>query len=142
MTEFRIREAARLLGVSDDTVRRWVNDGKLTTGTDASGVQVVDGRSLAEHAKRLAAGTDHSGSGGNSGGGDTEPVRRSARNTFTGIVTKVDVDGVMAVVEMHSGPHRLVSIMTREAVEELELEIGSRATALVKATHVVVETPR
>lgn len=125
------------MGVSDDTVRRWVNDGKLTTGTDASGVQVVDGRSLAEHAKRLAAGTDQS-----EGSGESEPVRRSARNTFTGIVTKVDVDGVMAVVEMHSGPHRLVSIMTREAVEELELEIGSRATALVKATHVIVETPR
>lgn len=118
------------MGVSDDTIRRWAADGRLRAGTDPAGVQMIDGVSLAELARTSAAGSQD------------EPVRRSARNQFAGIVTRVDVDSLMAVVEIHSGPHRLVSIMTAEAVEELNLRIGAPATALVKATQVIVETPR
>lgn len=131
MTHFRISEAAHLLGVSDDTVRRWVGEGILSVSADASGRQVVDGAQLAEQAKRLA---------GDSGDGDT--VRRSARNRFTGLVTKIEVDGLMAQVELQSGRHRVVSLMSAEAARELRLEIGSKATAVVKATMVVVETER
>ncbi|EYT52156.1 MerR family transcriptional regulator [Leucobacter sp. UCD-THU] len=131
MSHYRIREAARLIGVSDDTIRRWVTQGLLESSVDEAGVQVIEGASLAGRAKQLAPVT-----------GDDGPVLRSARNSFTGIVTRVDADGVVAVVEAQCGPHRLVSIMTREAVDELGLEVGSRATAIVKATNVIIETPR
>lgn len=131
MTHFRISEAAHLLGVSDDTVRRWVGDGTITSSLDAAGRQVVPGVELAEHATRLA---------GEAADGD--PVRRSARNRFTGLVTGVEIDGLMAQVEIQSGPHRVVSLMSAEAARELALEVGSKATAVVKATMVVVETER
>lgn len=131
MTRYRVREAAQLIGVSDDTIRRWVTQGLLDADTDEAGLQVIEGVSLAERAKQLAPEAD-----------DAEPVLRSARNRFTGIVTRVEADGVVAVVEAQCGPHRLVSIMTREAVEELGLDVGSRATAIVKATNVIIETPR
>lgn len=131
MTHFRISEAAHLLGVSDDTVRRWVADGILRTTPDAAGRQTVPGVDLAAQAKRLA-GED----------ADADPVRRSARNRFTGLVTGVEIDGLMAQVEIQSGPHRVVSLMSAEAARELELEVGSKATAVVKATMVVVETER
>ncbi|QZY52832.1 TOBE domain-containing protein [Leucobacter tenebrionis] len=131
MTRYRVREAAQLIGVSDDTIRRWVTQGLLDADTDEAGLQVIEGVSLAERAKQLAPETDDAG-----------PVLRSARNRFTGIVTRVEADGVVAVVEAQCGPHRLVSIMTREAVEELGLDVGSRATAIVKATNVIIETPR
>jgi molybdopterin-binding protein len=132
MTHFRIREAARLIGVSDDTVRRWANQGLLEAALDDAGVRVITGRSLAERAKELAR----------DDADDEAPVLRSARNRFTGIVTNVEVSGLVAVVELQCGPNRVVSLMTAEACEELGLEIGSRATAVVKATQVIVETTR
>ncbi|WP_449277012.1 TOBE domain-containing protein [Leucobacter sp. GX24907] len=131
MSQFRIREAAQLVGVSDDTVRRWVAEGLLDAGTDDAGVQVVTGRSLAERVKTLA--TDLS---------EDDPVIRSARNRFTGIVTRIDSEGLVAVVELQCGPNRIVSLMTSEALEDLGLEVGSRATAIIKATQVIVETAR
>lgn len=131
MTHFRISEAAHLLGVSDDTVRRWVGDGILPAVPDASGRQVVAGADLAAQAQRLAGEA-----------ADDDPVRRSARNRFTGLVTAVQIDGLMAQVELQSGPHRVVSLMSAEAARELALEVGSKATAVIKATMVVVETER
>lgn len=130
MTHFRIREAAQLIGVSDDTVRRWVTEGLLESSTDDAGVQVVTGHSLAERAKQLAPDQEDDG------------VRRSARNTFTGIVTRVEVEGLVAVVELQCGPNRVVSLMTAEAGGDLGLEVGSRATAVIKATQVIIEATR
>jgi molybdopterin-binding protein len=131
MTHFRISEAARLLGVSDDTVRRWVGDGILSSSRDDTGRQIIAGADLAAQATKLA---------GEAADGD--PVRRSARNRFTGLVTKVEIDGLMAQVELQSGPHRVVSLMSAEAARELALEVGSKATAVVKATMVIVETEK
>lgn len=128
MTYFRIREAAGLLGVSDDTVRRWASEGILTLSTDASGHQVVPGRELAERAQALADDPDP---------GDR--MLRSARNRFVGLVTAVRVDGLMAQIEVQSGPHRIVSLMSAEAARELGLEVGSKAVALTKATMVIIE---
>lgn len=130
VTLFRIREAADLLGVSDDTVRRWVEGGSLTAARDAAGRSVVDGAELAALAKSQAQTA-----------GDPTGVGRSARNSFVGLVTAVVTDKVMAQVEIQSGPHRVVSLMSSEAVRELDLRVGSLAVALVKATSVIVETP-
>ena len=130
MPQFRIAEAARLLGVSDDTVRRWVEAGTLPVQTDASNRKVVDGAALAEFARRNAnAAPDPSG------------VGRSARNRFVGLVTEVIADKVMAQVEMQCGPHRVVSLMSSEAARELGLAPGVLAVAVIKSTNVVVETP-
>ncbi len=129
MTQFRISEAAELVGVSDDTVRRWVADGILSVSLDASGRQVVDGAALAEHAVRLATTVP-----------DVGGIRRSARNRFTGLVTKVEIDGLMAQVELQCGPHRVVTLMSSEAARELDLGIGSKAVAVIKATMVILET--
>ncbi|NYD54695.1 TOBE domain-containing protein [Microbacterium pseudoresistens] len=131
MTHFRISEAANLLGVSDDTVRRWVHDDILTVSQDASGRQVVDGAELAAHAKTLASETS-----------DLGDVRRSARNRFVGLVTRVEIDGIMAQVELQCGPHRVVSLMSAEAARELRLDVGSKGVAVVKATMVILETER
>lgn len=125
-------EAAQLIGVSDDTIRRWAADGSLEASTDHAGVQVVSGRSLA------AKLTDRAPSAPE----DEDPIIRSARNRFTGLVTAVKVDGIMAQVELQCGPHRVVSTMTSEALEELGLEVGSRATATTKASMITVETRR
>ncbi|UNX55171.1 TOBE domain-containing protein [Georgenia sp. TF02-10] len=132
MPQYRIREAGRLLGVSDDTVRRWVDEGTLESTTDGSGRKVVDGADLAAHAQRLAARAAAPAADG---------VGRSARNRFTGLVTRVVTDTVMAQVELQCGPYRVVSLMSSEAAAELGLEPGSLATAVVKATNVIVETP-
>ncbi len=133
MPHYRISEAAELLGVSDDTVRRWVDDGQLKAVPDPVGRKVVDGAALARHAQALAA---RSATQGRDDG-----VGRSARNRFTGLVTRVVADGVMAQVELQCGPYRVVSLMSSEAATELGLEPGSLATAVVKATNVIVETP-
>lgn len=131
MPHYRISEAAALLGVSDDTVRRWVDDGLLPVTADDAGRKVVDGADLArraqEHAARPAT-VDDPGS--------------SARNRFVGLVTRVVRDGVMAQVDLQCGPFRMVSLMSAEAVDDLRLEPGSPATAVVKATTVIVESPR
>jgi molybdopterin-binding protein len=131
VTTFRVREAAELLGVSDDTVRRWIDAGRLTSTTDSGGRNVVAGAELATFAQTLAA--DHPAPG---------PVRsESARNRFVGLVTRVVRDTVMAQVEIQAGPHRVVSLMSREAADELQLEPGVLAIAAVKSTNVVVELP-
>lgn len=130
MPHFRFSEAARLLGVSDDTVRRWVKAGQLTAVRDQAGRGGVDGAELAAFAKRHAE-DPHDPSG----------VGRSARNRFVGLVTDVVTDKVMAKVELQCGMHRLTSLMSSDAVEELGLRPGVLAVAVVKATHVVVETP-
>lgn len=131
MSHFRISEAASLLGVSDDTVRRWVSDGVLRVDRDTAGRQVVPGADLAEHAKALSAAT-----------ADVGNVHRSARNRFTGLVTKVEIDGLMAQVELQCGPHRVVSLMSAEAAREMKLEVGSKSVAVVKATMVMLETDK
>ena len=130
MTVFRIREAADLLGVSDDTVRRWIDNGSLAVDKDSSGRKVVDGRDLAAFAR------SNSGPSPYLLGSDS-----SARNRFVGIVTDVTSDKVMSQVEMQCGPFRVVSLMSTEAVRDLGLEPGSVAVAVVKSTTVVVETP-
>src|SRR3954466_7764196 len=128
---FRMREAADLLGVSDDTLRRWADSGRLATASDAQGRRTVEGAELARLVGQLAVVPDH-----------RRPVaRESARNRFRGIVTNVVRDTVMAQVEIQAGPHRVVSLMSREAADELQLEPGVLAVASVKATNVVVEIP-
>ncbi|SDR19942.1 molybdenum-pterin binding domain-containing protein [Arthrobacter crystallopoietes] len=130
VTQIRVAEAARFLGVSDDTVRRWIDAGTLTGQRDAAGRTVVAGTELAALAKEHAAlPPDQSAAGS------------SARNRFVGLVTSVVMDTVMAQVELQCGPHRVVSLMSAEAVRELGLEPGSVATAVVKATNVIVQTP-
>ena len=133
MSEFRIRQAATLLGVSDDTVRRWIEGGRLPSTTDASGRLVVDGEALAAFARTLAESAPRAGG--------ERVVAESARNRFTGLVTRVIRDTVMAQVEIQAGPFRVVSLMSREAADDLGLEAGVLAVASVKSTNVVVEKP-
>ncbi|MCM3504110.1 TOBE domain-containing protein [Curtobacterium sp. ODYSSEY 48 V2] len=130
MTTLRIRDAARYLGVSDDTVRRLVDAGTLPRSEDPSGRTVVEGRDLAAYVRGRDGGLD-----------DPSGVRSSARNRFVGIVTDLVVEGVVAQVELQAGPNRVVSLMTAEAVRDLGLEVGSVAVASVKATMVTVEVP-
>jgi len=131
---YKLREAAAFLGVSDDTVRRWVDAGRISTLRDGSGRSVVDGAELAKLAEELAAAAPRP---------EAQPVMlESARNRFTGLVTRVVRDAVMAQVESQAGPHRLVSLISREAADELALEPGVTAIAAVKSTNVVVEIPK
>jgi molybdopterin-binding protein len=133
VSTFRIRQAAELLGVSDDTLRRWADSGRIPTTADSSGRQVIDGAALARLAEELAAASERP---------EARPVvSESARNRFLGLVTRVLRDTVMAQVEIQAGPHRVVSLMSREAADELGLEPGVLAIAAVKSTNVVVELP-
>ena len=130
MTQIRIGDAARFLAVSDDTVRRWIDGGILGSTKDSAGRAVVEALELARLAQRNAVLP-----------GDPSEVGRSARNRFVGIVTAITMDTVMAQVELQCGPHRVVSLMSSEAVRDLGLEEGSVAIAVVKATTVIIETP-
>jgi len=128
MPSYRLREAAALLGVSDDTVRRWADAGRLPASTDEAGRRAVDGADLAAFAVSLADQPD-------------SPSVSSMRNRFPGIVTRVVRGDVAAQVEVQSGPHRFVSLLTAEAVDDLDLKPGDRAIATVKATNVAVDLP-
>jgi molybdopterin-binding protein len=130
MPTYRIGQAAELLGVSVDTVRRWADAGRLGTNRTEGGQRVVDGASLAEFMASLRHLPEHD-----------QVIAQSARNRFPGIVTRVAKDEIMAQVELQTGPYRVVSLMTREAADELGLAPGVLAVAAVKATNVVVELP-
>ncbi len=129
MMQLRISEAAELLGVSDDTVRRWVDAGRVRADLDDAGRKVIAGSELAAFAVEL-----HAGRRGESS------HHRSARNQFRGIVTAIRSDPVMSQVEMQCGPYRVVSLISTEAVNDLALEAGSVAVAQVKATNVTIES--
>ena len=131
MPTIRIAEAARFLGVSDDTVRRWTENGSLTPVKDDSGRLAVDGLELATLARHQAQLPE-----------DPTRVGSSARNRFVGLVTGITADKVMAQVELQCGPFRVVSLMSSEAVRDLGLELGSVATAVFNATTVIIETPQ
>ena len=125
MTQLRVREAAVFLGVSEDTVRRWIEKGSLAAGADATGRKVLE---VARLARELAVTPEVPGA-----------PATSARNRFVGLVTDVVMDRVMAQVELQCGPFRVVSLMSSEAARELGLAPGTVASAVVKATQVVIE---
>ena len=129
MPAFTVAEAAELLGVSPDTVRRWVDGGQLRAVSSSGSRRQIDGEQLARFATERA------------GAPAVAPVAESARNHFQGLVTRVVKDKVMAQVEIQAGPFRVVSLMSREAADELELAPGVMAVASVKSTNVVVEVP-
>lgn len=130
MTLLRIGQAAELLGVSADTVRRLVDRGEVNGERSDGGRRFVDGVDLARYLVEHSDAPDMA-----------HTSTRSARNSFTGLVTKVTVDGLVAQVELQAGQHRIVSLLTSEAVAELALTPGMVATASVKATSVVIEAP-
>jgi molybdopterin-binding protein len=129
-TDYRPGQVAELLGVSVDTVRRWCDEGRLRTARSLGGHRLVSGRDLARYLAEQAEAYEP----------DSLPSQ-SARNRFTGIVTRVERDKLTAVVEIQAGSHRIVSLMTREAADEMALEPGDLAVAAVKATTVIVEVP-
>lgn len=135
MAKMRISTAASLLGVSDDTVRNWVDQGRLGTTRDEAGRQVVEGVDVARVSQEIAATK-------NLDSLDAGAGRRSARNHLTGLVTSVISDKVMSQVELQCGPYRIVSLISTEAVRELGLEVGSIATAVIKSTNVTIEGHR
>jgi molybdopterin-binding protein len=129
-TRLRVGQAAEMLGVSVETLRRWETEGRLRMERSGGGQRLVaidEVARLMGDRRRLAA--------------DRPIVAQSARNRFPGIVSRVERDGVAAVVEVIAGPHRLVSLMTAEAVEELDLKVGDEAVCVVKSTNVIVEIP-
>lgn len=138
MTTYRFAEAAALLGVSDDTLRRWGDGGRIDVTATPDGHAGVEGKELARVAQELAERASRDLAGSDRAAGS----RVSARNALRGIVTAVKRDDVMAQVEMTCGPYRVVSLMSREAADALELDTGVVAVASIKATNVVVELPR
>jgi molybdopterin-binding protein len=129
--QIRIGRAAEMLGVTVETVRRWAASGRLATSRSEGGqrlISLADVSRLIEERRRAAT--------------DRPIVAQSARNRFAGIVTRIEMDRVAAVVEIQAGPHRLVSLMTAEAVVELGLSVGAEAIGVVKSTNVVVEIPQ
>lgn len=135
MPLYRIREAADLLGVSYDTMLRWADGGRIEKTTDAAGRLAVDGEALARLARDRAEATAPVAAN------EAPAAAHSARNRFPGLVTRVVRDTVMAHVEIQAGPHRFVSLLSREAADELGLEPGILAVATVKATNVSVQIP-
>jgi molybdopterin-binding protein len=131
-TALRLGQAAEILGVSADTLRRWEADGRLATRRSPGGQRLVP---LTEVRRLLATRRRPASPGGR------PSIRGSARNRFPGVVTRIERDGVAAVVEILSGPHRIVSLMTAEAIDELRLQVGDEAVGVVKATTVMVEVP-
>ena len=126
----RVGQAAEMLGVSIETLRRWETDGRLRMERSEGGQRLIEVDEVARLLdERRRASTDR------------PIVAQSARNRFPGIITRVERDGVAAVVEVIAGPHRLVSLMTAEAVDELDLKVGDEAVCVVKATNVIVEIP-
>lgn len=126
----RVSEAAALVGVSDDTIRRWADAGRLTLRKNETGPLTVDGAELAALVQNMATAAPL-----------TPTARTSTRNRLTGIVTRITRDTVMAQVELQAGPFRLVSLISREAADELGLEVGSVAAASIKATSVGISLP-
>jgi molybdopterin-binding protein len=126
----RIGRAADMLGVTVDTIRRWADVGRITVVRSDGGQRLVP----IEEVTRLIAERRQASA-------DRTIVAQSARNRFAGIITRIEKDRVAAVVEVLAGPHRLVSLMTAEAVEELGLKIGDEAICVVKSTNVIVEIP-
>ena len=128
MYKFRIGEAAQLLGVSADTVRRWADSGRLSIERTEGGHRLINGVELAKLAQEISNSSEQEG------------ATLSARNRFTGLITRVVADGVMAQVELQAGPYRVVSLISAEAVKELGLKPGALAVAAIKATNVVIES--
>jgi molybdopterin-binding protein len=126
----RLGEAAEILGVSPETVRRWADEGRLPAERSAGGQRLVRRDDVA----RVLAERRRSGQ-------ERPIVAQSARNRFPGIVTRIEKDAIVGLVEIQAGPHRVVSLMTAEAVEELGLTIGSEVVGVVKATNVIIEVP-
>lgn len=130
MTSYRPGQVAELLGVSVDTVRRWCDEGRLVTKRSPGGHRTIDGAALARYLSQAEQAYEPDG-----------VAEQSARNRFAGIVTAVKRDKLTAIVEIRSGSHRLVSLMTREAADDLDLRPGDMAVAVVKATTVIIEVP-
>ncbi len=130
MAEFRIAEASALLGVSDDTVRRLIDAGRLPEHLDTHNRKVIDGAALAAYAAAQPSAPE-----------ETFGSKVSARNRLVGLVTEVKTDGVMGQVKMRCGPYTITSLISADSVRELELQPGSLAVAVVKSTNVIIETP-
>jgi molybdopterin-binding protein len=130
VTTYRPGQVADLLGVSVDTVRRWTDSARLPTARDPGGQRIIEGVDLARFLTETAPAPE-----------DAPVVARSSRNRMRGVVTRVVRDRVAATVEIQAGPHRMLSLMTAEAVDQLGLEPGMVAIASVKSTNVVVELP-